>query len=301
MIKRFLIIFIIFQTIILFSCEGNDIYKNDEVGFSIKIPDGFYLDGKGKKYYYFKEKGTDYYIRIYVDKPEDLLDGVEQFNKIKNDIENNRYPDIPNIPAMFLRFKIINSIKVGLDFHTGYDVYDGVFGLRIFFIKNNRLVTIYLQYEFTGPKDDLSDKDNLKLRYQAIEKKYYEKAEKEGVPANKQDVYVINKIAKDIKGNKTEMPKEIVTLFHKFDKLVGSLRFYNIESIYKPSVNNLRFRESPTLDGKYIRTLKKGEKLQLLETGKTETINGVKGTWVKVKTEKGEIGWCFDAYLEEVK
>jgi hypothetical protein len=22
---------------------------------------------------------------------------------------------------------------------------------------------------------------------------------------------------------------------------------------------------------------------------------------VKVKTEKGEVGWCFDAYLEEVK
>jgi len=35
--------------------------------------------------------------------------------------------------------------------------------------------------------------------------------------------------------------------------------------------------------------------------GKEETINGVKGSWVKVRTESGDTGWCFDAYLEEVK
>jgi|GEM_PF-2107029 len=68
-----------------------------------------------------------------------------------------------------------------------------------------------------------------------------------------------------------------------------------------PIVNNLRFRESSSLEGKFIRTLNKGEKLEFIEQGKFETINGVKGNWVKVKTEKGEIGWCFDAYLEEVK
>jgi hypothetical protein len=30
-------------------------------------------------------------------------------------------------------------------------------------------------------------------------------------------------------------------------------------------------------------------------------INEIKGFWIKVKTEKGEVGWCFDAYLEEIK
>jgi len=68
-----------------------------------------------------------------------------------------------------------------------------------------------------------------------------------------------------------------------------------------PSISNLRFRETPDLKGKFIRSLIKGEKLELIEKGKSETIDGVKGVWVKVKTEKGEIGWCFDAYLEEVK
>ena len=70
---------------------------------------------------------------------------------------------------------------------------------------------------------------------------------------------------------------------------------------YTPTVNNLRFRVSPDLKGKFIRSLNKGEKLELIEKGKAETIQGTKGTWVKVRTEKGEEGWCFDAYLEEVK
>jgi hypothetical protein len=38
-----------------------------------------------------------------------------------------------------------------------------------------------------------------------------------------------------------------------------------------------------------------------MEKGKDETINNIKGNWVKVKTGKGEVGWAFDAYLEEVK
>ena len=76
---------------------------------------------------------------------------------------------------------------------------------------------------------------------------------------------------------------------------------YNLSINYVSIVSNLRFRETPTLDGKFIRFLNKDETLELLEKGKEETINKVKGTWVKVKTEKGEIGWCFDAYLEEVK
>ena len=47
---------------------------------------------------------------------------------------------------------------------------------------------------------------------------------------------------------------------------------------YTPTVNNLRFRASPDLKGKFIRSLVKGEKLELLERAKTETIQGTKGT-----------------------
>lgn len=48
-----------------------------------------------------------------------------------------------------------------------------------------------------------------------------------------------------------------------------------------------------------------GEKLEIIGRGKElEYIRGVNGeewisgTWVIVKTGKGEVGWCFDAYLE---
>ncbi len=70
---------------------------------------------------------------------------------------------------------------------------------------------------------------------------------------------------------------------------------------YKTTVDDLRFRAAPGEDGIFLRMLKKGERLNLLQKGPKETIDGVEGTWVQVHTDKGEIGWCFDAYLEEVK
>jgi hypothetical protein len=66
---------------------------------------------------------------------------------------------------------------------------------------------------------------------------------------------------------------------------------------YTPTIDNLRFREGPSVDSRVIRMFNENEKLMILEKGKTESINNVTGTWVKVKTEKNEIGWCFDAYL----
>jgi hypothetical protein len=54
------------------------------------------------------------------------------------------------------------------------------------------------------------------------------------------------------------------------------------------------------LNAKSIRLLDKNEKLYILKKGNEETIEGVKGNWVKVLTEKSEIGRCFDAYLEKV-
>jgi len=74
-----------------------------------------------------------------------------------------------------------------------------------------------------------------------------------------------------------------------------------VKKYYKPTITNLRFRESPTLEGKFIRLLVKDEKMELLEQGKEETINNIKGRWIKVKTEKGEVGWAFSGYLEEIK
>ena len=60
---------------------------------------------------------------------------------------------------------------------------------------------------------------------------------------------------------------------------------------------NLRIRESYTTTAKIITTLPQGTKVEVLEKGKADTINGIKGNWVKVKSESGFEGWCFDGYL----
>jgi hypothetical protein len=101
--------------------------------------------------------------------------------------------------------------------------------------------------------------------------------------------------------------KEAQVWYDSFNEIVKSIKFSKIvgntigTKYYTPTITTLRFRESPELSGKYIRTLNKSEKLELLETGKEATIDNIKGNWVKVRTEKGEEGWCFSGYLEEVK
>ena len=121
------------------------------------------------------------------------------------------------------------------------------------------------------------------------------------------DEYYLKKyIAKSIK-RKIISSKivEYIAFYKQFKQTKKYVFSYNKNAFagnqYTPTVDNLRFRETEDTSSKILRKLKKGEKLELLEKGKTETIGDATGVWVKVRTEQGEIGWCFDAYLEEVK
>ena len=67
------------------------------------------------------------------------------------------------------------------------------------------------------------------------------------------------------------------------------------------SVDNLRLRETPDVSSKVILLMKKNTKIEIIDLGKMTFVNKVSGTWIKVRTELGEEGWCFDAYLEELK
>jgi len=69
---------------------------------------------------------------------------------------------------------------------------------------------------------------------------------------------------------------------------------------YLVTVNNLRLRKSPGADGEFLAFLKEGEKVIFLEKGSQETINDIKGNWIKVKTDSDKIGWCFDGYLKKL-
>ena len=73
---------------------------------------------------------------------------------------------------------------------------------------------------------------------------------------------------------------------------------------------SLRLRKSESTDSEIIATMIIGTEVEIMETGKADTIGGVDGNWVKVKVIndvkdlkgnniQGLFGWCFDGYLIE--
>ncbi len=64
------------------------------------------------------------------------------------------------------------------------------------------------------------------------------------------------------------------------------------------TTSNLRLRASADTKGSVITTIAKGDHVQLLEKGKSATIDGITAPWVQVKTQNGETGWCFGGYLD---
>ncbi|MBP7737017.1 MAG: SH3 domain-containing protein [Spirochaetes bacterium] len=100
--------------------------------------------------------------------------------------------------------------------------------------------------------------------------------------------------------------------FHEMEwfKDVKLLSFYGEKNKYfrldgpnaqyfKSKINNLRLRNESSIKGLIIRNLDKKDKMIILKKGKKESIDGVSGNWVKVLTDKNEIGWCFDSFLEK--
>ena len=62
--------------------------------------------------------------------------------------------------------------------------------------------------------------------------------------------------------------------------------------------SNVRFRSSPSTDGKVIASLNKGDKVEVLGyTYKTYTIGQYSGRWVKARF-KDQVGWVLQAFLE---
>lgn len=74
---------------------------------------------------------------------------------------------------------------------------------------------------------------------------------------------------------------------------------------YVSSKDGLNVRESPTLNTKKIAALIYASEVTVLETGTEETIDGIKGNWVKIKipklswSQKDLSGWVFGGYLSE--
>lgn len=81
---------------------------------------------------------------------------------------------------------------------------------------------------------------------------------------------------------------------------ITALKYSDINNCYSAtvSVNNLRIRSHPALNGKIVSLLKKGDKVKILATvPSSEKINGIENNWRFVVNENNEKGWIFGGYL----
>ena len=90
--------------------------------------------------------------------------------------------------------------------------------------------------------------------------------------------------------------------------LFFSLSFFcilNLSAAENPithyTTDNLRLRSSDVLTSSIITTLPQYTAFRIIETGKTERIDGITAPWVKVITQTGYTGWCFSGYISPIE
>lgn len=75
---------------------------------------------------------------------------------------------------------------------------------------------------------------------------------------------------------------------------------------------NLRIRESDSLESKVLLTLRKGSKVFVYEAGRKDIIDGIESNWVNIWTvdaydkngntvPRDSSGWCFGGYLKKLR
>jgi len=78
----------------------------------------------------------------------------------------------------------------------------------------------------------------------------------------------------------------------------------NNQSTSKPyyATTNLRVRSEPdTSKDNQIGRIPEGDSVELLEVGRTETMDGVTAPWYRVKAADGTTGWVFSGYLSDTE
>ena len=118
--------------------------------------------------------------------------------------------------------------------------------------------------------------------------------------------------------------------FDKFDKLYTRFTFprhadgtcefetkeetgakaVRIEGGWYLAAENLRLRKDADISSEIITTMQAGTLVEILSTGKEDTIDGITGDWVKIQVvttsfdkddntiKSGTVGWCFGGYLK---
>jgi hypothetical protein len=65
--------------------------------------------------------------------------------------------------------------------------------------------------------------------------------------------------------------------------------------------DNLRLCNSDTLSSSIITILPKYTALKIIETGKSEIIDGITAPWTRIVTQTGYTGWCFSGYIRKIE
>lgn len=87
--------------------------------------------------------------------------------------------------------------------------------------------------------------------------------------------------------------------YNDFLELIDSIEM--TKNYYTSTVNRLSFRVDQGIKGTILRFLGSNDRFEIIEYGMEETINGVQGKWARIITDRGELGWCFDAFITQVK
>jgi hypothetical protein len=285
----------IFISQVVFSNSNINI---DKFYFDIFCPNQvLYMDNINKQKY--QSVGNQYKLQgkylLYIDyvKISDSLDINPKYKDKSSEYIQSKLLDGNSILSYgikesYSKFIIDNKIIGESFFYIYEETISNQYSKVLYFISDDYLVTITIVY-FDINHMLLSKYPHLFKR----NKKYSTYAWKN-----------VNALYKSIVEKSNKAPKELITLNNLSSFIIETLRFTEFDEpakIYLSKVKCLRLRNEPSIESSKIRCLKKGESLLFIKKGWKETVNNVQGSWVQVKTEQGETGWCFDAYLEEWK
>jgi hypothetical protein len=65
--------------------------------------------------------------------------------------------------------------------------------------------------------------------------------------------------------------------------------------------DNLRLRDGDNLSSRVIATLPQYMALRIIETGRTDEIDGITAPWIKIVSQTGSTGWCFSGYVSQIE
>jgi hypothetical protein len=118
-----------------------------------------------------------------------------------------------------------------------------------------------------------------------------------GSPLYPYATFPLTNLTKNIKISYKNM-KRIILLLYVFC-IYGLYADENVMTHYV--TDNLRLRSGDTLSSLTITILPKYTALRIIETGKSETIDGITAPWIRIASQTGYMGWCFSGYVKQIE